>query len=156
VVLNFAYKWRRLVSIVRLRTNGHGVCFIFDTKKDIDDRYRTALAREMLGCVVVRRDVTECSDVIWLVFSDSVVTRHEVTVLRCAVAGRGAMMIFKSQRAYVAYNIRRNMQYGKFTGKVAKAYNSASRQGRFSEQTPWPLVRERTIPTERLPLIAEI
>jgi hypothetical protein len=28
--------------------------------------------------------------------------------------------------------------------------------GDFYKQTPWPLVRERTIPTERPPLVDEI
>jgi hypothetical protein len=30
------------------------------------------------------------------------------------------------------------------------------KQSDYSEQTPWPLVRERTIPTERTQLVNEI
>jgi hypothetical protein len=35
--------------------------------------------------------------------------------------------------------------------------NAKTKSGRFKQkQTPWPLVRKRTIPTERPPLVDEI
>jgi hypothetical protein len=45
---------------------------------------------------------------------------------------------------------------GKNRGEMRNRAMKISRRRRINKQTPWPLVRERTIPTERPPLVDEI
>jgi hypothetical protein len=58
--------------------------------------------------------------------------------------------------ATVSRHVVTSVAYTQFTpGEAAAGFDTITNK-QTNKQTPWPLVRERTIPTERPPLVDEI
>jgi hypothetical protein len=72
--------------------------------------------------------------------------------------------MFKHRKENKGNDIVRNIQQGKEKYIYANEYSNKQRESIYiqkifkqtNKQTPWPLVRERTIPTDRPPLVDEI
>jgi hypothetical protein len=53
------------------------------------------------------------------------------------------------------YGVQALVHFSTFTARLV-LINKTNKQNKQTKQTPWPLVRERTIPTERPPLVDEM
>jgi hypothetical protein len=73
---------------------------------------------------------------------------RKVTTMLSPFVKRSALIYFLAAYRYV--NVFGNAR------EVLSSPTHEPQQRKQTKQTPWPLVRKRTIPTERLPLVGEI